>query len=128
MMRKLKEFAFLLSSCLFVLGVVMLSCSIIWYLSYIHRAVFPAELSFLQELKILGDWGWWLLIISPFIFIAGIWYFSDLCIKKRRFRTLISTGSKANFIKSLSDLEELVLSLPKRYSDELEAKRREFKL
>ncbi|MDI6708984.1 MAG: DUF3198 domain-containing protein [Candidatus Thermoplasmatota archaeon] len=128
MVRKLKDFALPLSSCLLVIGTVMVSCSVIWYLSYIHRATFPAELSALQEMEKLGDWGWWLLITSPFVFIAGSWYFIDCCIKRRRFRALISTGSKAGFIKALPELEKLALSLPRKYSDGLEAKKKDFKL
>ncbi|MEW6070866.1 MAG: DUF3198 domain-containing protein [Candidatus Thermoplasmatota archaeon] len=127
-MGKLKDFAFPLSLCLFIAGVVLLSCSIIWYLSYIHKANFPTELSALQELKCIGDWGWWLLIVSPFVFIAGSWYFGDCCIKRRRFRTLISTGSKAGFLKILPELEELASRLPRKYSDELEDKKKGLKL
>lgn len=127
-MKKLKNFAFPLSLCLFIAGVALLSCSVIWYLSYIHRANFPTELSGLQELNKLGAWGWWLLIIAPFIFIAGSWYFCSYCIKCRRFRTLISTGSKAVFIKNLPELEDLVSGLPKKYTNELATKKKELNL
>lgn len=122
----LKEYSLASSLALFLAGLAMLSFGILWYLSYIQKAIFQAENSVLG--KAVGDWGWWILIPGFFVFLAGVWYFGDQLLKRKKFKTLLSTTSKASFVRSLPELEELTLGLPRKYKEQIKQKKLGFRL
>jgi hypothetical protein len=106
----------------------MVILSSFWYYLYIQKGKLPEELYFLEGIKLIGAWGWWLLIPSPIVFIFGIFYFSDQIVKRRKFKRLLSITSKAMFIKNLPELEDLVLDLPEKYRKKVEERKSFFKL
>lgn len=125
----LKEYGLALSVILFLLGVAMLCSGVFWYCAYIQKLTFPYALSGIAErISFAGDWGWWLFIPSFFVFIVGAWYLGDQTIKRKKFRSIIKITSKANFVKNIHEIEDLVAHLPAKYKTELEDKKKVFKL
>ena len=86
----------------------------------------PGYLSFLEELSSpFGDWSYWLLIIGPLLLIGAVWWLYDYVKKVRSLSRLISTPSKAKFVRNLDEIEYLAWSLPQRFETKvLEMKRR----
>ena len=86
----------------------------------------PGYLSFLEELSSpFGDWSYWLLIIGPLLLVGAVWWLYDYVKKVRSLSRLISTPSKAKFVRNLDEIEYLAWSLPQRFETKvLEMKRR----
>ncbi|UCE80492.1 MAG: DUF3198 domain-containing protein [Methanobacteriota archaeon] len=86
----------------------------------------PGGLSILEDVTTpLGRWAYWLIVIGPILLVGGIWWLYDYIKKSRSLARLISTPSKAKFVKNLDEIEYLAWSLPQRFEDRvLEMKRR----
>ena len=86
----------------------------------------PGYLSFLEELSSpFGDWSYWLLILGPILLVGAVWWLYDYVKKVRSLSRLISTPSKAKFVRNLDEIEYLAWSLPQRYETKvLDMKRR----
>ena len=74
----------------------------------------------------VGDWIYWCVLVGPLIFIAGAWYFFDNISKRREFKELIDTTSKAKFIRNLDRIEFLAWKLSLDHQKQLIDKKKEF--
>ena len=126
MNKIVREYMLMLSAILFMVGIIMMTVGVLWYFTFIQSNIVN---SLIEEFsKKLGDWGWWILIFAPFILIAGIWYFFDQIMARKKFNKLVSPNSKANFVKNISEIEEIIWKLPGKYRERSEEKKKKFKI
>jgi hypothetical protein len=76
----------------------------------------------------IGDWKYWLVIISPIILVTSGFYLGDNILKRRKFNKLINTTSKANFVRNLDDIEYLAWKLTEKHAAIVDEKKREFNI
>ena len=76
----------------------------------------------------IGDYVYWLFIIALGLLIMCAWLFGDLILKLNRFKELIATNSKSNFVRHQNELEDLAWKLGPKYWDILVDKKKEFKI
>jgi len=126
MNKIIREHMLMLSAILFGIGIIMTVIGVLWYFMVIQSNIVNSSLEEFSEK--LGNWGWWILIPAPFILIAGGWYFSDQLLARRKVNEMISTNSKANFVKNISEIEEVVWKLPIKYRERFEKKKEKFKI
>ncbi|MHA2218898.1 MAG: DUF3198 domain-containing protein [Candidatus Hodarchaeales archaeon] len=74
----------------------------------------------------IGDWIYWCILIGPVLLIAGGWYFFDNINKRREFKELIATTSKAKFIRNQDNIEFLAWKLTQKHQNQLADKKKEF--
>ena len=86
----------------------------------------PDYLSPLEELSSpFGEWAYWLIVLGPLFMVGAVWWLYDYLKKSRSLARLISTPSKAKFVRNLDEIEYLAWSLPQRFETKvLEMKRR----
>lgn len=72
-----------------------------------------------------GEWSYWLVVIGPLLLVGAVWWLYDYVKKTRTLARLLSSPSKAKFVRNLDEIEYLAWSLPRRFEAEvLEMKRR----
>lgn len=76
----------------------------------------------------VGDWIYWCILIGPVLIIAGGWYFFDNISKRREFKELINTTSKAKFIRNLDRIEFLAWKLTAEHQSKLAKKKRKLNI
>lgn len=59
----------------------------------------------------VGDWNWWIFLLSIVAAIAGAGYFIDFLRKKSEFMDLIDMNSKKAFLEKQEDIEILAWKL-----------------
>ncbi|MDP6155939.1 MAG: DUF3198 domain-containing protein [Candidatus Thermoplasmatota archaeon] len=59
----------------------------------------------------VGDWNWWIFLLSIIAAIAGAGYFIDFLRKKSEFMELIDTSSKKAYLEKQEDIEMLAWKL-----------------
>lgn len=74
----------------------------------------------------IGDWKYWLFIISPLLLMMCGFYLGDNILKRRKFDKLVNTTSKANFVRNQDDIEYLAWKLTERHATIVEQKKKEF--
>lgn len=67
----------------------------------------------------LGNWADWTLIIGLVVFVAGLWLLISYLKLTVQFEKLIQIDSRAEFKKSLDDVEYLAWRLPSKYEKRL---------
>ncbi len=75
-------------------------------------------------IRSLGDWIYWCILLGPILLLAGGYYFFDNLSKRREFRELMETTSKAKFIKSMDRVEFLAWKLTPGHQRQLAKKKR----
>ncbi|MBU2564639.1 MAG: DUF3198 domain-containing protein [Candidatus Thermoplasmatota archaeon] len=127
MNKMFREHMLVLSAVMFGVGIIMTILGFLWYyFTFIQSIVVNTPIEGFAEK--VGEWGWWILISAPFILIAGIWYFFDQVMTRKKFNKLVSPNSKANFVKNISEIEEVIWNLPKKYRERFEEKKKNFKI
>jgi hypothetical protein len=76
----------------------------------------------------LGNWIYWCILLGPFVFIAGAWYFFDNIQKRREFGRLMEATSKKKFIKNLDHIEFLAWKLTLDHQKEVMEKKKEYNI
>lgn len=97
----------------------------------INRYFLQASLpDFLRDIdQRIGNWIIWIAFLGILLTLAGGWYFADTVRKRREFRRLIATDSKAKFVRNQDRLERLAhFYLGSEYRKRVEEKKREFGL
>lgn len=109
-----------------ILGLVLVLLS---YLTYFNLA----ELAWYRELvcpthgQACKDWNLWVMVVSPFVLLAGAWNVGEQVVLRRRFDEAIDVRRRREFVQSRSDLEDWARRLPDRYRDRLQEKEAEMK-
>ena len=75
----------------------------------------------------IGDWMIWVAFLGILVVLTGGWYFQDMIRKRREFKRLLETDSKAKFIQNQKRVEELAYwYLGREYLRKVEKKKQEF--
>jgi len=61
--------------------------------------------------EMVGEWNWWIFLLSIVAAIAGLGYFIDFLRKKSEFMDLLDTNSKRAFLEKQEDIEMLAWKL-----------------
>jgi hypothetical protein len=79
-------------------------------------------------LDFLGDWDYWVFIITIIVFVACLWIFIDFILKLRKFSNYIETGSKSTFIKNKEEIEFLAWELGEKFIEQYEERKKELRI
>jgi hypothetical protein len=74
----------------------------------------------------LDNYAWISIGISGIVMIAGWMYFHDHNKNYLKFKELIETDSKANFVRNIDEIEELAVQLGPDFEKQVIDKRKEF--
>ena len=111
---EIEIFLFIISFILFIIGIT---------------GVFFQDSSpvFLQDIhKDIGGWVNWCAFAGVILLFVSGWYMIDNIRKRREFKKLINTDSKAKFIKNKERIEYLAWVLTTDHEKELWKKKQEF--
>lgn len=100
-----------------IVGAALSALSLIWGFTGMRQTV-----SFYAQLLPSanpGGWNMLVVIVSPFVALAGGWYAWEQISMRRRFDELVETRKKSEFRKELPELRHLVDQLPPRYEERL---------
>lgn len=106
---------------LFILGIIL---TILGFFGVFYYDNSPDFLK--RAIDSVGDWKYWCILIGPVLIIAGGWYFFDNINKRKEFKDLIETTSKAKFIRNLDRVEFLAWKLTPGHQNSLIEKKNEF--
>jgi uncharacterized membrane protein len=73
----------------------------------------------------VGNWIYWCILVGPVVIIAGAWYFFDNRQKRKEFKELMETTSKAKFIRNMDRAEFLAWKLTVDHQKQLIEKKKE---
>ena len=74
----------------------------------------------------LGGWAYWMVIGGVLAFLFGLYQFATHLRDLRDFNALMAEESKANFVRSLDDVEYLAWKLPSECEERLLEKKKQF--
>jgi hypothetical protein len=111
----------LLSLVLFIIGIILTLWGILGV--FVYESLSDSVKDFIDS---IGDWIYWCILAGPIILIAGGWYFFDNLKKRKEFKELLATTSKAKFIRNLDRIEYLAWKLTMNHQQELLDKKKEF--
>jgi hypothetical protein len=77
---------------------------------------------------LVGDWMYWILVVTIITIGIFTWLLWSGFNKRTKFEKLISTDSKAEFVRNLDELEELGSDLGDNYWNRVLDKKRTFKI
>jgi hypothetical protein len=115
------------SAMVFALGLIMTILAINRYI--LGGSGSESKLpDFLRDIdQRIGNWMIWVAFLGILVLLAGGWYFQDMIRKRREFRRLLTTDSKAKFIQNQKRLEELAYwYLGHEYLRKVEDRKQEF--
>ncbi|MGB9883754.1 MAG: DUF3198 domain-containing protein [Methanomassiliicoccales archaeon] len=108
------ELAPVFSICLSLLGLALLGIALMSL--------------FMGVLFVTTGWAYWLLLVGLiFALLGGAWLWKFLSILTK-YRKLLATRSKSEFITNLDEIEYMAWKLPSKYQRELDLKRNELKI
>ncbi|UCE74346.1 MAG: DUF3198 domain-containing protein [Methanomassiliicoccales archaeon] len=108
---------------LFILGIILTILGVFGVFIYDNAPEFLKNV-----IDSIGDWKYWCILLGPIILIAGAWYFFDNIQKRREFKELIETTSKAKFIRNLDRVEYLAWKLTFEHQRQLMDKKKDFNI
>ena len=76
----------------------------------------------------IGPWIIWVAFFGILLLLGGGWYFVDTIRKRREFRRLVETDSKAKFVRNQDRVEFLAWILGSDFQKQYDSKRQEFNL
>ena len=82
----------------------------------------------LPGIESLDQWAWIPLIIGGILSIGGWLYYHDHNKKLKRYEELMSTDSKAQFVRNIDEIEELALDLGPSFEKRVMERRSDFKV
>lgn len=105
---------------LFIIGIIL---TIVGILGVFYN---QPNINFLKgATDAIGDWIYWCILLGPVLLIAGGWYFFDNINKRKEFKELIDTTSKAKFIRNQDHIEFLAWKLTPKHQSQLTEKKKE---
>lgn len=118
-----REIKFELSFAVFAGGLLMSTLATFYYL-------LPAqEPQTIREINAgLGNWIFWVAVLGYPLAFGGGYYFVDLLRKRRQFERLMSSPSKATFVRNQERIERLAWALPSDYERRVVERKRELKI
>ncbi|MVT13313.1 MAG: DUF3198 domain-containing protein [Euryarchaeota archaeon] len=117
-----REYIIYLSFILMVLGFILLAFSTLGIFS-------SSPPSYVKDFhNYIGDWIYWIFVLSIALFLIGLYYFYDTLKKLKKFKEYINSDSKSKFLKNLKELEIISYKLGPKHEEMLEEKKREWKI
>jgi hypothetical protein len=96
---------------------------------FVGEEEFVTDNEFLKDFKNgIGNWIYWLFIITMMFAIICGWIFGDLMIKLSKFNKLVKTTSKATFVRNQDELESLAWKLGPKYIDTVDERKHKFRI
>lgn len=123
MAKFLREYSLELSSMIFMIGIIM---TVFVMMKYLFEGGLPYFLK--KILDGIGGWIVWMTVVGPILLMGGGWYFFDGIRKRREFTRLVTTDSKAVFVRNLDRIEELAYFLTQKHRDTMEERRKELRV
>ncbi|TET90264.1 MAG: DUF3198 domain-containing protein [Methanomassiliicoccales archaeon] len=123
MAKFLREYSLELSSMIFMIGIIM---TVFVMMKYLFEGGLPYFLK--NILDGIGGWIVWMTVVGPILLMGGGWYFFDGIRKRREFTRLVTTDSKAVFVRNLDRIEELAYFLTQKHRDTMEERRKELRV
>lgn len=123
MAKFLREYSLELSSMIFMIGVIMTALVV---MKHFFEGGLPHFLK--NILDGIGGWIVWMTVIGPILLMGGGWYFFDGIRKRREFTRLVTTDSKAVFVRNLDRIEELAYFLTQKHRNTVEERRKDLKV
>jgi aspartokinase-like uncharacterized kinase len=119
--RTITNHALILSLILFIVGIILTLWGILGV--FVYESLSDEVKDFVDS---IGDWIYWCILAGPIILIAGGWYFFDNLRKRKEFKELMETTSKAKFIRNMDRAEFLAWKLTMDHQKQLMDKKKEF--
>jgi hypothetical protein len=118
--RTVREYKLEIASMILIAGVI-------FSLAGVAGTYFPhSSIPVIGDLvRYMGEWNVWLVVLGPMFLIAGGWVVGDNIAKRREFNRLITTHSKATFVRNLDRLEELAWLLSEDHERRVWEKKQE---
>ena len=114
-------------------GIVLVIAGILLFISTLG-VFFPSE-EFTTDsdsisgiLDYLGNWDYWLFIVSAIVFALCLWIFFDFILKMRKFTNYLKTSSKSTFKKNNEDIQYLAWELGDKFIDRYEERKKELRI
>lgn len=122
-----RELRLEISTMVFIAGLVMMILTVDRYLLGGSGAGSKLP-DFLQDIdRRIGNWIIWIAFLGILVVLIGGWYLQDTIRKRREFGRLLSTDSKAKFVRNQQHLEELAhWYLGREYVKRFEEKKQDF--
>ncbi|MFO7791717.1 MAG: DUF3198 domain-containing protein [Candidatus Saliniplasma sp.] len=121
--KKLKDNQIILSIIALIAGIYVF---VLGLFSVVLESYAPDTL--LSMADMMGNWIYWLFVLSIFVVIAFSWYLVDLYLKMQEFKELMDTESKSKFIKNIARIETLAIHLGSDYEDKVVEKEEEYNI
>jgi aspartokinase-like uncharacterized kinase len=119
--RTISNHALIISLLLFIIGIILTLWGILGV--FVYDSLSDSVKDFVDS---IGDWIYWCILAGPLILIAGGWYFFDNIKKRKEFKELMETTSKAKFIRNMDRAEFLAWRLTMDHQRQLMDKKKEF--
>ena len=119
--RSLREYIFVLSIILAIIGAIVLVIGILgtWWKQMVMDA-----LGFSDDIVV---WSPYILALGVIVLLLGIWYLYSFINNKRILSEGLQTNKRSEFVKNHAELKIAARRLPSRYLHELQEKEREFR-
>jgi uncharacterized membrane protein len=118
--RTITNHALIISLLLFIIGIILTLWGILGV--FVYESLSDSVKDFVDS---IGDWIYWCILAGPLILIAGGWYFFDNLKKRKEFKELMETTSKAKFIRNMDRAEFLAWKLTMDHQKQLMDKKKE---
>jgi uncharacterized membrane protein len=118
--RTITNHALIISLLLFIIGIILTLWGILGV--FVYDSLSDSVKDFVDS---IGDWIYWCILAGPLILIAGGWYFFDNLKKRKEFKELMETTSKAKFIRNMDRAEFLAWKLTMDHQKQLMDKKKE---
>lgn len=115
----LREAKMVLSIILVIVGLIVFSLSLLYYVAADYQPEFIATLK---------GWNAYLLVLGLIVFGLGIYYLYDFFKNKKFILKEIDTNKRSEFLKRHSELKTAVRYMPKKYQKMLKDKEKELKI
>ena len=121
--RFLREYIFALSILLTILGLIVLLMGVIWYWAGgVNLGIYT------EIIKNLADWNAYLLVLGLIVFGMGIWYLYSYFKNKKFILEELETNKRSEFLKTHSEIKDIVRHMPSKYKKMLKEKEKELKI
>jgi hypothetical protein len=118
--RFFREFQFLLSIILVILGISGLLLGVAFF-----------DFSYLKEMVIPGvekEWMLYILILGFIVFVTGVWYLYKYLKNKKFIKDELKTNKRSELLKKHNELINIVRHMPTKYQKMLGKKEEELKI
>ena len=115
----MREYVFVLSIVITIIGLILLSMGII------HYGFKDAGIEFIETLE---EWNAYVLVLGLIVLGLGLWYLYSFFKNKKFILKEIKTNKRSEFLKKHNELKSVVKHMPSKYQTMLKEKESELKI